>query len=572
MINLGENCNLDIERLIATRMLINANSGGGKSYAIRRFLERSHGQVQQIVLDLEGEFSSLREKYDYLLVGKEGEIPVSIRTAELLARKLLELNVSTVIDLSELRHPERITFVKRFLDSLVNSPKNLWHPAIIVVDEAHQFCPEKSKSESMSAVIDLMTRGRKRGFCGVLATQRISKLHKDAVAECNNQMVGRTGLDIDMKRAGDILGFTSKEDIRGLRNLKAGEFFVYGSAFEHDGVERIKVGSVDTTHPDRTMGINAMESSPTPENIKRIMKDIVDLPKEAEEELRTTADLKKKVRELKTKLTISENSKHKPEMDKDKLKEMLQQARTQASTETLKVVAQNDANYKKTIQVLEKKLSDIGRIIGQEVKPMAVTEVKPQTYTPEKVRYTPEKVRSMIGKPAQEESIRPIKELMSDQPTTEKKSLKSGAMKMLGWLAGAYPEKLTKERLATLSGFSVNGGTFKSYISALRKNEWIIGNNDLIITEEGLGSVEPVEIPSGIELLEMWKGKFKLGAGKMLQYLYEKYPSEITREELGDITGFEHSGGTFKSYLSMLKKNRLIEVNGGIKISDEFFE
>ena len=256
MINLGKNCNLDIQKLIATRMLINANSGGGKSWAIRRFLEQSNGKVQQIILDLEGEFTSLREKYDYLLVGKDGEIPISIRTAELLAKKLLELNVSTIIDLSELRKPERITFVKRFLDSLMSLPSELFKPLIVVIDEAHVFAPESKsgKAESCGAVIDLMTRGRKRGYCGILCTQRISKLNKDAMAECNNYMIGRTGLDIDQKRVGNILGFSSKKDITALRDLKNGEFHVYGSAFEHNGIRQIIVGDVNTTHPDRKIG------------------------------------------------------------------------------------------------------------------------------------------------------------------------------------------------------------------------------------------------------------------------------------------------------------------------------
>jgi uncharacterized protein len=161
-IETGKDFKINLERLIETRLLISANSGGGKSYLIRKILEESHGKVQQIVIDLEGEFATLREQYDYLLVGKEGEIPVKIQTADLLAKKVLELNVSTIIDLSELLHHERITFVKRFLDSMINSPKELWHSCIVVVDEAHIFCPEKTKSESASAVIDLMTRGRKR--------------------------------------------------------------------------------------------------------------------------------------------------------------------------------------------------------------------------------------------------------------------------------------------------------------------------------------------------------------------------------------------------------------------------
>src|SRR3990167_6482217 len=263
MIKISKDCEINLEKLIATRMLINANSGGGKSWAIRRLLEQSHGQVQQILIDLEGEFSTLREKFDYLLVGKEGEIPVNIRTAELLAKRLLELNVSTIIDLSEMKKAERITFVKRFLDSLIDSPKSLWHPALILIDEAHHFSPEKEKAESSSSVIDLMTRGRKRGFAGVLATQRISKLSKDAIAEANNCMIGRAVLDIDQKRAGDVLGFTSKEEIRALRDLDAGEFYAFGSAFNHTGVKKTFVGGVETTHPDRTRGIDIKKATET---------------------------------------------------------------------------------------------------------------------------------------------------------------------------------------------------------------------------------------------------------------------------------------------------------------------
>ena len=210
-IDLNNNFQINLDVLIDTKLLIQANSGGGKSWCIRRLLEQSHGKVQQIVIDLEGEFSSLREKYDYILAGKDGDTPADPRSATLLAKRLLELNVSAIIDLYELDQYNRRRFVKLFLDALVDAPKRLWHPCIVVVDEAHFFCPEKGQSEAMNSVIDLATRGRKRGFCAVLATQRLSKLHKDAAAECNNKLIGRTGLDIDMKRASEELGFTSKE-------------------------------------------------------------------------------------------------------------------------------------------------------------------------------------------------------------------------------------------------------------------------------------------------------------------------------------------------------------------------
>jgi DNA helicase HerA-like ATPase len=63
---------LDLPALVDTRLLIQANSGGGKSWLLRLIAERAG--IQTIVLDNEGEFASLREAVDVLLVGAGGEL------------------------------------------------------------------------------------------------------------------------------------------------------------------------------------------------------------------------------------------------------------------------------------------------------------------------------------------------------------------------------------------------------------------------------------------------------------------------------------------------------------------
>jgi len=145
LIKLNNNDSIDLQSLINTRLLIQANSGGGKSWLLRRILEQSHSKIQQIIIDLEGEFSTLREKHDYILVGKGGDVQIDTRNASLLARKLLQLNASAIIDLYELHHHERKHFLKLFLESMINAPKELWHPCLVIIDEAHVFCPEKGQ-------------------------------------------------------------------------------------------------------------------------------------------------------------------------------------------------------------------------------------------------------------------------------------------------------------------------------------------------------------------------------------------------------------------------------------------
>lgn len=62
----------DVKQLLASRLLLQAGSGFGKSWALRRILEQTAGQVQQFVLDPEGEFATLREKHDYVIAAVNG--------------------------------------------------------------------------------------------------------------------------------------------------------------------------------------------------------------------------------------------------------------------------------------------------------------------------------------------------------------------------------------------------------------------------------------------------------------------------------------------------------------------
>src|SRR5260370_7043009 len=133
----------DLCTLVDTRLLIQANSGGGKSWLLRLIAERAG--IQTIVLDNEGEFASLREAVDMLLVGASGELPANPRHAALLARRLLEYKVSAGIDLYELKLAERRRFVKVFLESVIHLPRELWRPTTVVLEEAHIYLPEPGR-------------------------------------------------------------------------------------------------------------------------------------------------------------------------------------------------------------------------------------------------------------------------------------------------------------------------------------------------------------------------------------------------------------------------------------------
>ncbi len=305
LIKINETQGLDLPKLITGKLLIQANSGGGKSWLIRRIIEQAYGKVQIIILDSEGEFSTLREKFDFVLAGKGGDTPADPKSAALLARRALEHSFPLIVDLYELAPQERKHFVRLFLDSMVNAPKELYHDVLVVLDEAHMFVPEKDESEAASAVIDMASRGRKRGYSLVLATQRISKLAKDAAAECNNKLIGRTSLDIDRKRAADELGITAKEDVLALRTLQPGEFFAFGPAISNE-VIRVKVGEVETSMPKAG---SIFKVAPPTEAVKKLLAKLGDLPQEAKKEAETMQSMKAELSLVKRENQMMKNRK-----------------------------------------------------------------------------------------------------------------------------------------------------------------------------------------------------------------------------------------------------------------------
>src|SRR5947207_9527559 len=69
----GAPANLDLEELLATRLLVQGNSGSGKSHLLRRLLEQSAPWVQQTIIDPEGDFASLAERYGHVVVEADGD-------------------------------------------------------------------------------------------------------------------------------------------------------------------------------------------------------------------------------------------------------------------------------------------------------------------------------------------------------------------------------------------------------------------------------------------------------------------------------------------------------------------
>ncbi|MBB5371959.1 ATP-binding protein [Acidocella aromatica] len=239
---------MDLEELLATRLLVQGNSGSGKSHLLRRLLEQSAPWVQQAIIDPEGDFVTLAERFGHLVIDAEAHSEQGLQLAGERARSH---RVSTVLNLEGLDAENQLRRAAAFLGGLFEAPRDHWYPMLVVVDEAQLFAPaaagevsDDARKLSLGAMTNLMCRGRKRGLAGVIATQRLAKLAKNVAAEASNFLMGRTFLDIDMARAADLLGMERRQ-AEAFRDLERGQFMALGPAVSRRPLG-LRIGATET--------------------------------------------------------------------------------------------------------------------------------------------------------------------------------------------------------------------------------------------------------------------------------------------------------------------------------------
>lgn len=569
---LGPGMKCDLDLLIERRMFIQASSGGGKSRTLRRICEQTHGKIPQIIIDPEGELVTLREKFDYVLAaGTGGDTQAHPRTAARLAEKLLELRVSAIIDLYELKRQQQQEFIKAFFTALMEVPKRLWTPRLIVVDEAQLFAPEGVKSETTAEVIDLATRGRKRGHVLIAATQRIGMFDKNVAAVLHNKLIGFTSLDTDLKRAAFELGF-DKEQMLGLRELPPMHFWGFGPALTR-APTLVEVGPHVSTHPKHGQKVMAAPPPPT-EKIKALLPQLADLPAEAEQKARTEADLRKELSVARA--TITRLERQAPVRIEPRVETKVERVAVPMLTEEhLKGLRAAAAEIQMTFAgvrglverlaedrgALTDALTAIDRAIAQATRPVPTPKPQP-------------------ARPAPRAAVRPL-------PPVPKSPEFSGTDEALGGLgqrllnALAYLETIgvaapTRWQAALFAESSAAGGYFENTLGKLRSSGYVSYPTPgaVQITDAGRAvATIPERTPTQAELHDLLCQKLGGLRTRLLRALIDAYPDALTREELGERAGAAAKGGYFENQLGSMRTAGLVEypVPGQVRAAPVLF-
>jgi len=258
-LNISRDLNLNLEDLIGQCISILGIRGSGKSNTAGViFEELLQNNYPLSIVDIEGEYFGLKEKYEVLVVGTgEGvEIEIDANCAAEIAQVSMEQNVPVVLDLSGFLSDERTELLKAYLSSLWTLAGTLRKPYMIGIEEAHEFIPQGVKNELKEMIARIALRGRKRGLGGIVVSQRSAKVDKDVLSQAGMLFLHRVVHEVDMRVYGELLPWRKSEVKEIINSLDTGDcIYVNG-----DSILPIYVRERSTFHAGFTPSLEVVQS------------------------------------------------------------------------------------------------------------------------------------------------------------------------------------------------------------------------------------------------------------------------------------------------------------------------
>ncbi len=248
--------------VVATgRTCVIGSSGSGKSYAVGVICEElCKAKVPFVLIDLEGEYSGLKEKYDAIWVGEEEQCDLKWSNLDLaLLAQYAPDCPALILDLSGVDKPR--DRVANFLLGVYKEISKRRTPYLVILEEADRFVPQVG--ERLRIFDELARRGRKRGLGLVFCTQRPSVVDKNILSQCANQLIGKLVIRNDLQSVAQF--FSSRGLPNQLTSLAPGEFFALGGLSPEPVC--IKIRQRETRHGGMTPKLNPASVRPSLEKV-----------------------------------------------------------------------------------------------------------------------------------------------------------------------------------------------------------------------------------------------------------------------------------------------------------------
>ncbi|MEM3403823.1 MAG: DUF87 domain-containing protein [Nitrososphaeria archaeon] len=233
---------IDANIVVTGRTCVLGTSGSGKSYVVGVICEElCKMRIPFTLLDVEGEYSGLKERYEAIWIGEDDNCDLKWEKLNIkeLAKNAPDI-APLILDVSETKDPE--LKVDRFLKQIYSEVSSRRVPYLIIIEEADKYAPQVGKR--LQIVEEIARRGRKRGLGLMLCTQRPSLVDKNTLSQCSNQLIGKLVIKNDLESVAQF--FPGKGLPKHLTSLSPGSFYALGGLSPAPLL--VKIRQRETTH------------------------------------------------------------------------------------------------------------------------------------------------------------------------------------------------------------------------------------------------------------------------------------------------------------------------------------
>lgn len=233
---------LQTQTLVGRSIAVLGITGSGKTNTAAVLIEEllSSGLPLTIV-DIEGEYWGLKERFEVLVAGRSEhtELEISSENASKLAEMSLKRSISVILDLSDFTQEESYEFLLEYFKGLWAASSAAKQPYQIVLEEAHEFVPQGTRTPLKQILTRIALRGRKRGLGIILVSQRSAKVEKDVLTQASLLFLHRVMHPIDLRVYKDLIPLPPAQVEDMVRKLQAGEAII---VYNHEvNIVRIRI-------------------------------------------------------------------------------------------------------------------------------------------------------------------------------------------------------------------------------------------------------------------------------------------------------------------------------------------
>lgn len=540
-----------------------AQRGMGKTYTAKVMTEEMiKAQLQVVVVDPIGVWWGLRSSSDgkseglpiIIAGGEHADIPLQPDSGAVIAELIVANRLSVVIDISMFRKNQQHKFMVDFAETLYHKNREALH---LVLDEADEFAPQRAigdEARMLGAIEDLVRRGRARGIGVTMITQRPAVLNKNVLTQISVLVALRLTAPQDRAAISDWVKFhadasQSQEMLQSLASLPRGTAWLWSPGWM-ELFKKIEVRRLETFDSSATPAVGE-----TRVDAHMAKVDLASLTQQLEASFAAVAEndpkvLKRRIKELEMQMKDI-----KPQVEMHRVEVLPAELRAKikaAHSQAIKAVEM-------TTEVIEciGRLTDANGAVSHPSKDNHEVVQRPSL----------SEEREMLQRSSQGKDT----VLVQAEPVKPVKNLGVGEEKIL-IAVGQFDHGTTRRHLTVLTGYKRS--TRNTYITRLAIKGYIKVNGDnLTITPEGMSALgdKYETLPTGAALREKLLNELPTGERSILSMLLAAYPESVSREVIGERTGYARSSRN--TYIVRMAAREIIEVNGQLlRAADNLFD